>query len=151
MIDKMIKRYVNEVVKYLPILDRRQARMVITATIYERLEEYTNGLRPIRRDVKAVLRELGAPAKVAYAYYDDFHVPFRSRLNTKNMLEYMMRIISVLALVLVVLGMGQLLLGSSNIGILVAGVGFGIVTMFYQMISQVREDSMTFGFTDSWE
>ncbi len=151
MIEKMIKKYVKEVIKYLPILDRRQARMIITATIYERLEEYTNGLRPIRRDVKAVLRELGAPAKVAYAYYDDFHVPFISRLNTKNILEHLMHFISVLALVLVVFGMVQLLMGSGNIGILVVGVVLGVVTMFYQVVNQVREDFQALHLTDSLE
>ena len=43
--EKMIRRYVNEVLKYLPIYERRTARTIITATIYERLKGDTT--RPL--------------------------------------------------------------------------------------------------------
>lgn len=149
MIDKMIKRYVKEVCEYLPILDRRQARQILTATIYERLNEYTNGLRPIRKDVKHVLREFGKPGKVARAYYRDFHIPFRERLNIKSIQEHMLQVISVLALLLVGIGIAQLLLGHSNIACLVIGAFIGVVVQFNQVVNQSREESFIFTVPDS--
>lgn len=141
--ERMIKRYVNEVLKYLPIRDRRQARAIITATIYERLEEYTDGLRPIKKDVKAVLRELGHPAKLAYAYYEDFHEPFFRMPDLKNFSEHTVQIVTVLAFVLVGIGVVQLLAGSGNIISLILGAVLGILTQFYQVVGQVKEDFVT--------
>lgn len=141
--ERMIKRYVKEVLKYLPIRDRRQARTIITATIYERLEDYTDGLRPMKKDVKAVLRELGSPAKVAYAYYEDFHEPLFRVPDFKSLSAYAVQIATVLAFVLVGIGMVQLLVGSGTVISLVLGAALGIVTQFYQVVGQVRADFMT--------
>lgn len=141
--ERMIKRYVKEVLKYLPIRDRRQARTIITATIYERLEDYTDGLRPMKKDVKAVLRELGSPAKVAYAYYEDFHEPLFRVPDFKSLSAYAVQIATVLAFVLVGIGMVQLLVGSGTVISLVLGAVLGIVTQFYQVVGQVRADFMT--------
>lgn len=143
MMERMIKRYVKEVLKYLPIRDRRQARTIITATIYERLEDYTDGLRPMKKDVKAVLRELGSPAKVAYAYYEDFHEPLFRVPDFKSLSAYAVQIATVLAFVLVGIGMVQLLVGSGTVISLVLGAALGIVTQFYQVVGQVRADFMT--------
>lgn len=141
--ERMIKRYVKEVLKYLPIRDRRQARTIITATIYERLEDYTDGLRPMKKDVKAVLRELGSPAKVAYAYYEDFHEPLFRVPDFKSLSAYAVQIATVLAFVLVGIGVVQLLVGSGTVISLVLGAVLGIVTQFYQVVGQVRADFMT--------
>lgn len=141
--ERMIKRYVKEVLKYLPIRDRRQARTIITATIYERLEDYTDGLRPMKKDVKAVLRELGSPAKAAYAYYEDFHEPLFRVPDFKSLSAHAVQIATVLAFVLVGIGVVQLLVGSGTVISLVLGAVLGIVTQFYQVVGQVRADFMT--------
>ena len=143
MMERMIKRYVKEVLKYLPIRDRRQARTIITATIYERLEDYTDGLRPMKKDVKAVLRELGSPAKVAYAYYEDFHEPLFRVPDFKSLSAYAVQIATVLAFVLVGIGVVQLLAGSGAVISLVLGAVLGIVTQFYQVVGQVRAEFVT--------
>lgn len=139
----MIKRYVKEVLKYLPIRDRRQARRIILDTIYERLEDYTDGLRPIKKDVKAVLRELGSPAKVAYAYYDDFHEPLFRMPDFKNLSVHAMQIATILAFVLVGIGVLQLLAGSGTVVSLVLGAVLGILAQFYQVIGQVKAEFVT--------
>lgn len=144
--ERMIKRYVNEVLKYLPIRDRRQARAIITATIYERLEEYTDGLRPIKKDVKAVLRELGSPAKLAYAYYDDFHEPFIKMPDLKKFSEHAAQIaaiVTILAFVLVGVGVVQLLAGRGTVVSLVLGAVLGILAQFYQVVGQVKAEFVT--------
>lgn len=141
--ERMIKRYVKEVLKYLPIRDRRQARRIILDTIYERLEDYTDGLRPIKKDVKAVLRELGSPAKVAYAYYDDFHEPLFRMPDFKNLSVHAMQIATILAFVLVGIGVLQLLAGSGTVVSLVLGAVLGILAQFYQVIGQVKAEFVT--------
>lgn len=147
--ERMIKRYVKEVLKYLPIRDRRKARAIITATIYERLEEYTDGLRPIKKDVKAVLRELGSPAKVAYAYYDDFHEPFFKMPDLSLLSEHVLQTATVLAFVLVGIGMVQLLTGGTSIVCLVLGTMLGILTQFHKVVGQVRADFLTLPVKDN--
>lgn len=138
--ERMIKSYVKVVLKYLPIRDRRQARAIVTATIYERLEEYTDGLRPIRKDVKAVLREMGHPSKVAYAYYADFHKPLFRMPHWRDISDQIIQMVTVLAYVMVCLGLVQLLLGSGHVGCLIIGVVLGILIQFYKVVCQVKNE-----------
>lgn len=138
--ERLIKSYVKAVLKHLPILDRRKARAIITATIYERLEEYTDGLRPIRKDVKAVLREMGRPSAVARAYYEDFHKPLFRVPQWSEISEQAVQSAMILAYALVCLGLVQLLMGSGHAGCLVFGAVIGILTQFYTVVCQVKKE-----------
>lgn len=136
---KMIKTYVNDVVRHLPFYERRKARRIITATIYEQLNEYTDGLRPLRKDVKEVLKEMGRPSKLAKAYYRDFHKPMFRSMNVKGCSQFMVQLGTIFAFVLVGIGLMQLLVGSQNVVSLVLGAFLGIVTQLYQVVGNVKE------------
>lgn len=136
----MIRRYVREVLRYLPILDRRKARRIVTATIRERLEDYTDGHPPIKKDVKAVLRELGHPAKLAYAYYADFHTPMIKKPDLQVLSAQIIQFATVFAYVLVGVGICQLLAGGGNLVSLVLGVILAIMIKFYQVVVFARQE-----------
>lgn len=138
--EKMIQRYVREVLEYLPIRDRRKARKIVTETIYERLEEYTDGFPPIKKDVKIVLRELGHPAKLAYAYYNDFHTPFFRMPDLRSASEQMIQAATIIAFLLVGIGLIQLLTGGDNIVSMVLGTILAISTKFYQVIVAAKKE-----------
>lgn len=138
--DRMIKRYVSEVLKYLPIRDRRKARRIVTDTIYERLEEYTDGHPAIRKDVKAVLHELGHPAKLAYAYYDDFHTPFFKVPDLQMKSAQIINLATILAYCLVAVGICQLLAGGKNLISMILGATLAITIKFYQVVVFAKEE-----------
>lgn len=147
--ERMIRRYVKEVLKYLPIRDRRKARAIITATIYERLEEYTDGFPPIKKDVKAVLRELGNPAKLAYVYYDDFHTPFFRMPDLTGISSQLIQIATILAFMLVAVSVVQLMLGGTNIVSMIVGTMLAVMTKFYQVVVLAREEFSAVAMKDS--
>lgn len=138
--DRMIRRYVSEVLKYLPIRDRRKARRIVTETIYERLEVYTDGHPAIRKDVKAVLRELGHPAKLAYAFYDDFHEPLFRMPDWRGISEQIVQFATVLAYVLVGISVVQLMLGAGNPVSMIMGTTLAIIVKFYQVVVLAKEE-----------
>lgn len=138
--ERLIKSYVKAVLKYLPICDRRRARAIVTATIYERLEVYTDGLRPIRKDVKAVLREMGRPSAVARAYYEDFHKPLFRVPQWREISEQTVQSVMILAYALVCLGLVQLLMGGGHASCLIFGAVLGILAQFYTVVCQVKKE-----------
>lgn len=138
MLKKRVKRYVDQVVSYLPILERRKARAIITASIYARLEDLTMGKKPTRLDLRSVLYEMGTPESLADAYYEDFHVPFYERVDLWRVLEMMIRVIFAASLCLIVSGMCELVLGVQNLQGLMTGLVLGTVVVFYRMLMQMR-------------
>lgn len=137
--EKLIKTYVNDVVRHLPFYERRKARMIITATIYDQLNEYTDGMRPLRKDVKEVLKEMGRPSELAKAYYRDFHKPFFRNVNVKAYSQFMVQFGTILAFVLVAVGIVQLFAGNQNVISLVLGAFLGAATLLYQVVDNVKE------------
>lgn len=138
MLKKKIKRYVDRVVSYLPILERRKARLIITESIYARLEDLTTGMRPTRQDLYSVLREMGSPESLADAYYEDFYRPLYKRIDIQKMLQGMLHGIMILALTLVVVGMVDLLMGAENMKGLMVGLILAVIAVFGKMIVQIR-------------
>lgn len=133
MYRKTINRYLDKVLKYLPIRDRRKARKIISDMIYGALEEQMDGKKPTPMEVRAVLRELGTPSKLAYAYYAEFHKPLMLNVNVKKILDVVFRFISALALVLVVAGVISLAVGGENTIYIVLGTVLGVLVVLYQM------------------
>lgn len=138
MLKKRIKRYVDQVVSYLPIFERKKARAIITSSIYARLDDLTMGMKPTRYDLRSVFVEMGAPEVVADAYYDDFYVPFYAKMDWRRMLQNLIRLMTVLSLVFVVFGLGGLILGTGSMRGLMAGLVLAVAVVFYQMLMQMH-------------
>lgn len=142
MLRKRIDKYVDRVVAYLPLLDRRKARAVITAAIYARLDDLTDGARPTSHDLRLVLTEMGHPRLLADAYYEDFHKSLWKKLAKKTdvwkFLHGFMMILTVAALVLVASGLVELIMGIGTMHGFAVGLVLGVIVVFYQMLIQPR-------------
>lgn len=138
MLKKRVNRYVDRVVSYLPLLERRRARAVITAAIYARLEDITGNLKPTPHDLRMVLREMGQPRELAEAYYQDFHVSFLDKLDLWKCIHRLILILTGAALLLVVGGVLELVMGVGDMRGFILGLGLGMIVVFYQMIVQPR-------------
>ena len=68
MVGRIIDQYVDAVTQQLPIGVRKSVERKLKDTIYDKLDEYTNGQRAVSRDVRAVLREMGSPDEIVNAY-----------------------------------------------------------------------------------
>lgn len=130
---KIINRYLDKVLEYLPIRDRRKARKIISDMIYEALEEHVDGKEPTPKEVRAILRELGTPGDLAYAYYAEFHKPLVLNFDVKKILNGVFRFISVLAFALVAAGVISLVVGDGNMIYIVFGTVLGVLVVLYQM------------------
>lgn len=130
---KIIDRYIDAVLEYLPLRDRWMARKIISGMIYENLEYETNGMKPTTSDVRSVLREMGDPDDLAYAYYAEFHKPLFRTPDLRKIIDWIIKIFTALALVLVVIGIVGLVMGTTNMRYLVLGTVLGILVVLYQM------------------
>ena len=68
MVERIIDRYVADVMRYIPPLERLKAERDLKEVIYEMLEDYMEGERPVGRDARAVIRDLGPAYYVASEY-----------------------------------------------------------------------------------
>lgn len=133
MYRRIINRYLDKVLKYLPIRDRRKARKIISDMIYEVLEDYIDGKVATPKEVREALRELGTPGDLAYAYYAEFHKPLTFQFDVKKILNGVFRFISVLAFVFVAAGVISLAMGRENTIYIVFGTILGVLVVLYQM------------------
>lgn len=143
---KRIDRYVDRVVGYLPILERRKARRVITGAIYARLDDLTGGTKPTGHDLRLVLREMGDPESLADAYYDDFHKSWLAMLlniDLKKSLHGFFTVLMVIAFAFVSIGVVELVVGSANFMVFVWGGIMGIMVVLYQMFVQPYMEGLT--------
>lgn len=140
MTRRIINRYLDKVLGYLPIRDRRKARKIILGMIYEVLAEHVDGEKPTPKEVRAALRELGTPHDLAYAYYAQFHKPLMLNFDIKKVVDGMFRFISVLALVLVAAGVISLAMGVGNTIYIVFGTALGVLVVLYQMIMTAGQE-----------
>lgn len=138
MLKKRINRYVDRVVSYLPFLERRKARAVITAAIYARLDDITGSLKPTAHDLRLVLREMGHPRHLAEAYYHDFHVSIWTKLDFWKCMHRLIIAITMAALVLVAVGVVELVMGVGNMKGFMLGLSLSMIVVLYQMVVQPR-------------
>lgn len=146
MLRKRVDRYVDRVVSYLPILERRKARRVITGAIYARLDDLTGGMRPTAHDLRMVLREMGDPESLADAYYDDFHRSILSviaNIDPRKSLHRFFTVLMVVALLFVTVGVVEMVAGTANFMVFVWGGIMGIVVVLYQMFVQPYVEGLT--------
>lgn len=138
MLRKRINRYVDCVVGYLPLLERRRARAIITSAIYARIDDITGGDKPTVHEFRMVLKEMGTPKSLAEVYYNDFCRSDRKRLDLWKFLHRFVNVITVLALILVVYGVIELMAGAGIISGFVFGLILGVIVVFYQVLVQPR-------------
>lgn len=138
MLRKRINRYVDCVVHYLPLLERRRARTIITAAIYARIDDITSGGKPTVHEFRMVLKEMGTPQSLAEAYYDDFCRSGFKKPDLWKSLHRFINVLTVLALVLVTYGVIELVMGAGIMQGFVVGLVLGVIVVFYQMLVQSR-------------
>ena len=140
MYRKMIHRYIDKVLEYLPIRDRRKARIVISNMIYNVLEEHKEEDEMTTKEVRMILRELGTPKELAYAYYAEFHRPLKVDVDVKKILNGISRFLSGLAFVLVAAGVFSLVMGKGKMSYIILGTVLGMLVVLYQMVLSAGQE-----------
>lgn len=133
-----MNRYVDRVVSYLPLLDRRKARAVITSAIYARLDDITGGSRPTAYDLRQVLSEMGRPRMLADAYYNDFHKSLWKKPDLWKSLHRFITVLTIAALILVAIGLAELIMGVGSMSGFITGLSLGVIVVLYQMLISPR-------------
>ncbi len=141
MVRKIIDQYVDDVVRQLPVSKRRQAEKKLRGAIYEMLTEYTDGEKPVSRDARAILKELGSPDEVADSYYRQRRkAKGRSRRIPAGAAAGIFRLLMILSAVLVTLGTFLVVTGvTSNTALVFAGAVIALLMMAVRMSIPVVE------------
>ena len=141
MVRKIIDQYVDDVVRQLPVSRRKQAEKKLRGAIYEMLTEYTDGEKPVSRDARAVLRELGSPDEVADSYYRQRRKSGRkhgrmSAETASGIIRFMMMLSAVFVII------GTLLIVTkvtSNTALVFTGAVIALIVMVVRMSISVIE------------
>ena len=144
MVAKIIDRYVAEVMRYIPPMERLKAERDLKEVIYEMLEDYMEGERPVGRDARAVIRDLGPAYYVASEYNQRKRkARRRRRIAAGRALDRLVHVIFALSMTCVVLGAAALALGiTDNMIAIFTGamlaIGLVIIGMFRPLPSEDR-------------
>ena len=140
MVERIIDRYVADVMRYIPPLERLKAERDLKEVIYEMLEDYMEG----ERDARAVIRDLGPAYYVASEYNQRKRkARRRRRIVTVRAFDRLVHVILALAMTCVLLGAAALALGiTDNMIAIFTGailaIGLVIIGMFRPLPSQDR-------------
>ncbi len=144
MVERIIDRYVADVMRYIPPLERIKAERDLKEVIYEMLEDYMDGERPVGRDARAVIRDLGPAYYVASEYNQRKRkARRRRRLAAGRALDRLVHVILALSMICVVLGVAALALGiTDNMIVIFTGampaIALVIIGMFRPLPPQDR-------------
>ena len=144
MVAKIIDRYVAEVMRYIPPMERLKAERDLKEVIYEMLEDYMEGERPVGRDARAVIRALGPAYYVASEYNQRKRkARRRRRLAAGRALDRLIHVILALSMICVILGAAALALGiTDNMIVIFTGampaIALVIIGMFRPLPPQDR-------------
>ena len=141
VVRKIIDQYVDDVVRQLPVSRRRQAEKKLRGAIYEMLTEYTDGEKPVSRDARAVLRELGSPDEVADSYYRQKRKSGgkRGRIPAQTAWR-IIRFMMILSAVFVTVGTLLIVIGvTSNTVLVFTGAALALLVMVVRMSMPVIE------------
>ena len=144
MVERIIDRYVADVMRYIPPLERLKAERDLKEVIYEMLDDYMEGERPVGRDARAVIRDLGPAYYVASEYNQRKRkARRRRRIVTVRAFDRLVHVILALAMTCVLLGAAALALGiTDNMIAIFTGamlaIGLVIIGMFRPLPSQDR-------------
>ena len=144
MVERIIDRYVADVMRYIPPLERLKAERDLKEVIYEMLEDYMEGERPVGRDARAVIRALGPAYYVASEYNQRKRKARRRRkIAAGRALDRLVHVILALSMICVTLGAAALALGiTDNMIAIFTGampaIGLAIIGMFRPLPPQDR-------------
>jgi hypothetical protein len=144
VVERIIDRYVADVMRYIPPLERLKAERDLKEVIYEMLEDYMEGERPVGRDARAVIRALGPAYYVASEYNQRKRkARRRRRLAAGRALDRLIHVILALSMICVILGAAALALGiTDNMIVIFTGampaIALVIIGMFRPLPSQDR-------------
>lgn len=136
MVERIIDHYVAEVMRYIPPMERFKAERDLKEVIYEMLDDYMEGERPVGRDARAVIRELGPAYYVASEYNQRKRkARHRRKIVMRWAFERLVQIMFALSMFFVVIGVAALALGlTDNMIAIFAGailaIGLVIIGMF---------------------
>ena len=141
MVRKIIDQYVDDVVRQLPVSRRKQAEKKLRGAIYEMLTEYTDGEKPVSRDARAVLRELGSPDEVADSYYRQRRKTGRKHGKIPAETAWkIIRFMMILSAVFVISGTLLIVTGvTSNTALVFTGAVIALLVMVVRMSIPVVE------------
>ena len=103
--------------------------------------EYTDGEKPVSRDARAVLRELGSPDEVADSYYRQRKRPKgnRGKITAETVARFT-RLLMILSAVFVSIGILLIVTRiTSNTALVFAGTIMGLLVMVIRMSMPVIE------------
>jgi hypothetical protein len=144
VVERIIDRYVADVMRYIPPLERLKAERDLKEVIYEMLEDYMEGERPVGRDARAVIRALGPAYYVASEYNQRKRkARRRRRLAAGRALDRLIHVILALSMICVILGAAALALGiTDNMIVIFTGampaIALVIIGMFRPLPPQDR-------------
>lgn len=141
MVGRIIDQYVDAVTQQLPIGVRKSVERKLKDTIYDKLDEYTNGQRAVSRDVRAVLREMGSPDEIVNAYYEEAaRRKKRTKKESDQNMEDASNVIFGVSVMLVILGMILLIAGvTSNVFPILLGSVLALSVMLSKMFGPTIE------------
>ena len=137
---RMIDKYVDEVVRYLPLWRRKSARREIREKLFEMLRIYCEGDRPTVRDARAVMHIAGDPRRAA-ADYEREHEGERVRRKRKarrragHIAQRIEELIFAAAVILLIGGLASVVIGKSpNPGLFVLGAAMAVAVTVIRMV-----------------
>lgn len=141
MVSRMVNRYVEKVVDFLPFWAKSSARKDLKDTIYDMLHDYCGDEIPVGRDVRIILNELGTPESLANQYYE-----YRAKLRKKRKFNYRKMIVFaetavlIAAFILVMSGLLMLTFGlTKNMNMMAVGGVMALIIIFTRMLMPLRE------------
>lgn len=144
VVERIIDRYVADVMRYIPPLERIKAERDLKEVIYEMLDDYMEGQRPVGRDARAVIRDLGPAYYVASEYNQRKRKARRRRKAIAGRaMEKLIHAVLALSMICMILGVAALALGiTDNVIVLFIGVvpaiALAMISMFTPLPSQNR-------------
>ena len=137
---RMIDKYVDEVVRYIPLWRRKAARREIREKLFETLRLYCEGDRPTVRDARAVMHFAGDPRRAA-AEYEREHEGERSRRKRKarrragRIVHRIEELIFAAAVILLIGGLMSVVLGkSTNPAFFILGAAMAVAVTVVRMV-----------------
>ncbi len=124
------------------------ARRKLKNLIYQMLEDYTEGDKPTRQDLWAVLEGLGTPSEVGRQIFNHYYLERKEFLRkAKRLAALASRVLYGISLALVILGIGLLAFGREKtalplvLAVLCGGIGLALQVAFPGLYDKTYPES----------
>ncbi len=149
MVSKIVDRYVKHFEQELPITYRRRAGAQLREVIYDTLNEYCGGDRPVSKDAYHVLREIGPSRVLAREYKMRYSRNHRRRhhVQVRKLIRILETALLALSVLLILTGLILYAAGTTgNLKLFIAGGILGVILGFIRMLlPEKRGDPRTVG------